>query len=124
MQQLNQQEPISPRGTAVETDDTRWVAHDPAYCAQREARAAYREIAWLLIRYRMDHGLTQEQLAARVGISAAQIARIERGRQRTSLDTLLRIARALDLSVELAFEHTARDGRRERQTVALASNSR
>jgi DNA-binding XRE family transcriptional regulator len=118
-QSQGQQEPISPIGANVEADDARWAAQDPAYRAQREARAPYREIAWLLIRYRMDHGFTQQQLAERVGTSYSQISRIESGRQKTNLDTLLRIARALDLKVELAFEHTTREGRLERQTVAL-----
>jgi DNA-binding XRE family transcriptional regulator len=118
-QSQGQQEPISPIGAAVETDDERWAAQDPIYRAQREARAPYREIAWLLIKYRMDHGFTQQQLAERVGTSYSQISRIESGRQKTNLDTLLRIARALDLKVELAFEHTTREGRLERQTVAL-----
>ncbi len=115
----DQQEPISPIGTAVADDDERWTARDPAYQAQREARAPYREIAWILIKYRMDHGLTQQQLAERVGTSYAQISRIESGRQKTNLDTILRIARALDIRVVIGFEGTSRDGKLERQTVAL-----
>ena len=71
-------EPISPIGTAVEDDIAQRLAQDPAFRARWEARAPYREIAWLLIKYRMDHGLTQQQLAERVGTSYAQIARIER----------------------------------------------
>lgn len=67
----------------------------------------------------MDHGLTQQQLAERVGTSYSQISRIESGRQKTNLDTLLRIARALDLKVVIGFEGTSRDGTLERQTVAL-----
>ena len=47
--------------------------------------------------YCVDHGLTQQQLAERVGTSYSRISRIESDRQRTSLNTLLRIARALDL---------------------------
>ena len=111
--------PISPIGAAVETDDAPWAAQDPAYRAQREARAAYREIAWLLIKYRMDRGLTQQQLAERVGTSYSQISRIESGRQKTNLDTLLRIARALDLRVAITFEHTTREGQLDQRTVAL-----
>ncbi len=115
----DQQEAVSPIGTAVADDDGRWAARDPAYHAQREARTAYREIAWILIKYRMDHGLTQQQLAERVGTSYSQISRIESGRQKTSLDTLLRIARALDLKVVIGFEGSSREGTLERQTVAL-----
>jgi DNA-binding XRE family transcriptional regulator len=112
-------EPISPIGTAIAADDEQWARDDPAYRAQQDARAPYREIAWMLIKYRMDHGLTQEQLAERAGTSSAQIARIERGRQKTNLETLLRIAHALNLKVVLGFEGTAADGTSERQTVAL-----
>ena len=115
----DQPEPTSPIGAAVADDDERWAARDPAYRAQRDARAAYREIAWILIKYRMDHGLTQQQLAERVGTSYSQISRLESGRQKTNLDTLLRIAHALDLKVEIGFEGTSRDGRLERQTVML-----
>jgi len=115
----DQQEPISPIGTAVADDDERWAARDPAYRAQREARTPYREIAWILIKYRMDHGLTQQELAERVGTSYSQISRIESGRQKTTLDTLLRIARALDLKVVIGFEGTSREGKLERHSVAL-----
>ncbi len=110
---------MSPIGTAVADDDERWGARDPAYRAQREARAPYREIAWILIKYRMDHGLTQQQLAERVGTNYSQISRIESGRQKTNLDTILRIAHALDLKVMIGFEGTSRDGKLERQTIAL-----
>ncbi|MGH2411652.1 MAG: helix-turn-helix domain-containing protein [Chloroflexota bacterium] len=113
------QEPISPIGTAIANDDDRWAARDLGYRTQREDRAPYREIAWMLIKYRMNHKLTQQQLAERVGTSFSRISRIESGRQKTDLDTLLRIARALDLKLVLGFEGTSRDGKLERQTVAL-----
>jgi DNA-binding XRE family transcriptional regulator len=115
----DQQEPISPIGAAVTGDDERWAMDDPTYRAQRTARALYREIAWMLIKYRMDRGLTQQQLAECVGTSYSQISRIESGRQKTNLATLLRIAHALDLKVVIGFEGTSHDGKPERQTVAL-----
>lgn len=115
----DRQEPISPIGAAVADDDESWAADDPAYRAQREARAPYREIARILIKYRMDHGLTQQQLAERGGTSYSQISRIESGRQKTNLDTLLRIARALDLKMVIGFEGTSPEGKPVRQTVAL-----
>jgi DNA-binding XRE family transcriptional regulator len=113
------EEQKGPIGSAVTADDARWATGDPAYRAQREARAAYREIAWMLIRYRMDHGLTQQQLADRVGTSYSQISRIESGRQKTNLDTLLRIAHALGLKMVIGFEGASREGKLERQVVAL-----
>jgi DNA-binding XRE family transcriptional regulator len=113
------EELISPIGAAITADDNRWATGDPVYRAQRETRAAYREIAWMLIRYRTNHGLTQQQLAERVGTSYSQISRIESGRQKTNLDTLLRIAHALDLKVVIGFEGTSREGKLECQTITL-----
>jgi transcriptional regulator with XRE-family HTH domain len=63
-------------------------------------------MAWLLIKYRMDRGLSQEKLAELVGTSHSQISRIESGRHRTNLDTLSRIAQALGLRMVLGFEST------------------
>jgi len=57
----------------------------------------------------MEYGLTQEELAKRVGTSHSQIARVESGRHATSLTTLIRIAHALDLKLLLGFE--AQDAR-------------
>ena len=113
-----QQEPISPIGTPVDVDIERRRAED-AFRERWDARASYREIAWLLFKYRMDHGLTQQELAERVGSSHSQISRSESGRQKTNLDTLLRIARALDLKVSIDFEGVSPQGKRERHTVAL-----
>lgn len=42
-------------------------------------------------------GLTQGELARRTGIHRPNIARIESGRHMPSLDTVVRIARALDV---------------------------
>jgi len=90
-------ESISPIGASVTDDIHRRGAQDPAFRARWEAGTEFREVAWLLIKYRMDHELTQQELADRVGTSSTHIARIESGRHRTSLTTLLRIAHALNL---------------------------
>ena len=62
-------------------------------------------LAWALVQEaRRRAGLTQRELAERAGTSQAAIARIERGRQEPSLETLQKILRAtgLELRVELA----------------------
>lgn len=110
---------ISPVGMAAAEAATRRAARSPGYRRAREAKEGYREIAWLLIRYRMDHGLSQQELAQRVGTSCSQISRIENGRQRTSLETLLRIAHALDLKMVVGFEETAGEAAGRRELVAL-----
>ena len=110
---------ISPVGTTAAEAATRRAARSPEYRRARDAKEGYREIAWLLIRYRMDHGYSQQELAQRVGTSYSQISRIENGRQRTSLETLLRIAHALDLRMVVGFEETTGDAAGHRELVAI-----
>jgi transcriptional regulator with XRE-family HTH domain len=59
-------------------------------------------ISWAILQEaRRRAGLTQRELAARAGTSQSAIARIERGRQLPSLETLQRLLRACDLDLEL-----------------------
>ncbi len=48
---------------------------------------------------RQGRGWTQDDLAAEMGVDAAFISRIERGRKVPSLETILRLADALDVQV-------------------------
>ncbi|HUP70937.1 MAG TPA: helix-turn-helix transcriptional regulator [Acidimicrobiales bacterium] len=109
----------SPVGSTAQEASARRAARSPEYRAQQEDRAGFREIAWLLIKYRMDKGLSQEKLAELVGTSNSQISRIESGRHRTNLDTLSRIAHALDLRMVLGFESTTPSGRAKRDLVTF-----
>ena len=109
----------SPVGSTAVTASARRAARSPEYRAQQADREGFREIAWLLIKYRMDKGLSQEKLAELVGTSNSQISRIESGRHRTNLDTLSRIAHALDLRMVLGFESTTPSGRAKRDLVAF-----
>ena len=109
---------VGPIGSTAEAAAARRASRSAAYRQQQAERSGFREIAWLLIRYRMDKGLTQEELAQRVGTSHSQISRIESGRHRTNLETLERIARALDLKLLIGFE-SEEGGRPKREMVAL-----
>lgn len=109
----------SPVGSTADEASARRAARSPEYRAQQADREGFREIAWLLIKYRMDKGLSQEKLAELVGTSNSQISRIESGRHRTNLDTLSRIAHALDLRMVLGFERTTPSGRAKRDLVAF-----
>ena len=52
-----------------------------------------------LRRLRKTKGLTQEDLAFKIGVSRAYIGYIEQGRNIPSLDTLEKLAKALDVSI-------------------------
>lgn len=109
----------SPSGSTAEQASKRRAARSAAYRKQQVERAPFREIAWLLIKYRMARGLTQQQLADLVGTSYSQISRIESGRHKTSFDSLARIAHALDLKMVVGFESGSASGRPKRDLVTL-----
>lgn len=111
--------PENPVGSTADEASARRAKQSPEYRAQQEALAGCREIAWLLIKFRMDRGLSQQQLADLVGTSNSQISRIESGRHRTNLDTLTRIAHALDLRLVLGFESSSSAGKPTRDLVAF-----
>lgn len=50
-------------------------------------------------RRRVQAGLAQNELAARIGISAAQLCRIEKGRSGASASVLSRLAEALHCEI-------------------------
>lgn len=55
-------------------------------------------------KFRHDAGMTQEDLAEKVGVSRVFIGYVEQGRCPPSLDILDKIARALKVSLKDIFE--------------------
>ena len=69
-------------------------ARDPAFKAAREASRPQREWQRALIRARIEAGLTQQELAERIGTQQSAIARWESGRVSPSVSALAQIASA------------------------------
>lgn len=71
----------------------------------REERELAREIGLTLQRLRHEQSLTQKQLAHQVtgSMDATYVGKIERGDQLPSLKILLRLSKALDVSVSTFF---------------------
>lgn len=74
---------------------------DPAFKAEYDKLAPEFEIATELILARRRAGLSQEELAERMGTSQSAIARLESGRSLPSAKTLLRFAAATGSKVNL-----------------------
>ena len=74
---------------------------DPKVKAEFDALAPEFEIATELIRARARAGLSQEELAVRMGTSQSAIARLEGGRTLPSTKTLLRFAEATGSKVQV-----------------------
>jgi DNA-binding XRE family transcriptional regulator len=85
------------------TDLDSELRKSPAYESALEDVAPYEEIARQLIALRIEHGLSQAELARRCGVSQPAIARLERGEHEPRLATLRRIAHALDADLVLDF---------------------
>lgn len=81
-----------PRLEAAISEGTRWVSR--TFCA--DTRPSLRK-------RRMDSGLTQAQLAAKMGTSQPYIAKLERGEVSAGLEVIGRLADALDLEPQEAF---------------------
>jgi ribosome-binding protein aMBF1 (putative translation factor) len=94
----------SPVGTTVADAMRRRAERSAAYRAEERRLAQFEELARLVIMHRAALGLTQQELAERMGTSHSAISRIESGRHKTSVETLQRLAEALNLRLVLGFE--------------------
>ena len=61
------------------------------------------DVSLLLFRYRMDHSLTQRQLADQLGMTQAMVSSYETGSRNISLKTLSQIAARIGYDVSLTF---------------------
>lgn len=99
----------SPVGSSAAGAAGRRARRSAAYREARARLAPYEQLARIVIRRRMDLGLTQGQLAERMGTSHSAISRIESGQHSTSVQTLQRLAEALEMRFVMGFEHGPAD---------------
>jgi len=93
--------PVSPLGERADVDHERDLLTNPEYAVVARRRALTEDLAERLMRYRLDHGLTQKQLADRLGVSDAEISRLENADRLASMATLARYEELLGYRVEL-----------------------
>jgi ribosome-binding protein aMBF1 (putative translation factor) len=72
-------------------------ARDPAFREARERLRPWYEIRRALIGARLAAGLTQRELAERLGTTQSAIARLESGSRLPNVDTLYRLAKELGI---------------------------
>ena len=77
---------------------------DPEYVREFEAQAEEFALAHALIGARAQAGLTQEELAQRMGTTQSAIARMEGGKGRPSTSTLAKVAKATGTKLRVSFE--------------------
>lgn len=79
-------------------------ARDPEFKAAREEMRPQFEFQKALIRGRVDAGITQREMAKRLGVKQPALARWEAGENMPTLDTLFRIAKVLQLDFSVTPE--------------------
>lgn len=109
---------VSPIGSTAREAAQRRAARSPEYRAERERLREFEDIARLVINFRAKRNLTQQELARLVGTSHSAISRIESGQHKTSVETLRRIAKALDVRLVVGFESGPAE-KPERELVAI-----
>ncbi len=62
---------------------------------------------------RLQLGWTQEKLAKKIGVSTSFIGHVERGSRKASLETLVAMANAMDVSVDMLLYASLRHKRSE-----------
>lgn len=80
------------------------LATDEAFRKEYEALGPEFEFIETLITARLAAGLTQQQLAEAIGTSQPAIARLEGGQALPNTRTMLRLARALNLVIQITPE--------------------
>lgn len=106
---------VSPIGSTSRAARRRRAARSAEYRAEQERLAPYEALARMIVARRIRDGLTQEQLAERMGTSVSAISRLESGQHRPNVATLEKLGRAFGERFVLGFEDAA--GQRELAAV-------
>lgn len=107
-----------PIGKSVSESVERKLKQNKRYREAYERLQPFEEIARIAIMRRAQLGLSQQQVAKRMGTTTSVISRIESGQHRTSTQTLRRLAEALDGHALIGFEFDAGE-HHTRELVAL-----
>lgn len=84
---------------------------DPEFRAEWERTAPARAIASKVIAYRAENDLSQSALASRLGMSQPAVARLERGDHNPTIETMMRLASALNVEFVLDITPARQDRR-------------
>jgi DNA-binding XRE family transcriptional regulator len=68
------------------------LAADPQFAAEWERLALARMVATRLIAYRSENGISQRELARRLGISQPRVVELESGEKNPQIETLMKIS--------------------------------
>jgi transcriptional regulator with XRE-family HTH domain len=93
---------------------------DPGFWAEWQRFAPARQFAAALLRFRAEQGLTQRDLAARLGVSQPRVVKLESGEHNPDVDTIINVVRRL--GIEFCVD-VAPAGRKPKLVTARARKS-
>lgn len=108
----------SPIGIGVGAHVARKRAGSEGYREAHDRLRAFEELARLVIVRRARLGVSQREVAERMGTASSVVSRIESGQHRISISTLRRVAEALDGHAVVGFDFGT-ESRPARELVAL-----
>jgi ribosome-binding protein aMBF1 (putative translation factor) len=94
---------VSPIGSTHRAGSRRRAQRSAVYREELRRLAGYEGVARIVIARRQALGLTQQELAERVGTSHSVVSRIESGQHPTSVTTLRRLAVAFETHLVVGF---------------------
>lgn len=95
---------VRPVGSTVSADIARRRAESAEFRDAHDALQPFEELARIVIMRRAELGLTQQELADRMGSTKSVISRVESGQHRTNTQTLRRLAEALGGHAVVGFQ--------------------
>jgi ribosome-binding protein aMBF1 (putative translation factor) len=93
----------NPIGTPTKTASRRRRARSATYRREEARVARFEGIARLIIMRRGELGLSQQELADRADTTKSAISRVESGRHPVTVQTLRKLADALDTHLVIGF---------------------
>jgi ribosome-binding protein aMBF1 (putative translation factor) len=94
---------VSPVGSTARAGSRKRAQRSAVYREELRRLAPYEGVARIVIARRQALGLTQQELAERVGTSHSVISRIESGQRPASVTTLRRLAAAFETHLVVGF---------------------
>jgi DNA-binding XRE family transcriptional regulator len=104
------------------------INDDEDFRVEWERTAPAREVAAQLIIYRSKHGLTQRQLAEKLGVSQPRVVKLESGEHNPEIDTLIKLSHELGLEFVINVVPAGRNPKlvtkkvKETRTTTAADN--
>jgi ribosome-binding protein aMBF1 (putative translation factor) len=111
-------ETTSPIGTSVREGAAGRRARSRTYRETEQRLEPFEQLARIVIMHRARLGLSQQELAERMGTTASAISRIESGHHRVSIETVRKLAAAFEIRAVVGFEYEA-DDTQHHELVAL-----